>query len=148
MDQQHRRGPAALPPCISVRRDAVASARHDLAICVVAEEVARRALLCLEREIAQQTERAVDPASGDAAVESFAAWLTEARRCARTARNRLDDAEADTACARASLSLCRAALQRAEATFDLVAAGRPAWRRLVLAAQTAWDALQGETVRE
>lgn len=100
-----------------VRSLAVADARRALAEAISDRGAAQAALDEAGRAVLRARQRATR-ASGDEEVESFAAWLPQARRAGRDAAVHLQQAEFGAAVARAALRLAHAGLASATEGFD------------------------------
>lgn len=105
-----------LEAVLRIRRMAVDTARRHLAEALTIEETARRHAEAAEARIVSEGQAAADIATGDSAVEAFAAWLPVGRAEAQTARVAHDKAVTDVNMARAAVTVARAA---AEAAADL-----------------------------
>jgi flagellar export protein FliJ len=101
---------------LKLRRLAVEEARQGLAGCLAREDAAERALAESEAILHREMLAAQSSAS-DGEVEAFAAWLPQGRQAVRRAQEARDSAAAETALARAALTLARSA---AEAVDNLV----------------------------
>ena len=104
-------------PLISLarlRRQAVDEARKTLAGCLDLETAAERRAAAGEAAIALEIQAVSDLSVGDHAVESFGAWLSQARATATAARLEQQRAAADSARARAGLIAARAAAEAVE----------------------------------
>lgn len=102
---------------IRLRRAACDDAQRSVVRCLAEESRAESAAHYVEREIVLETQAASEPDGSDAVVEAFAAWLPTAINRSKLAREMLEQLQADTARARAGLSVCRRALETVE-TFQ------------------------------
>jgi len=116
--------PDPLDTVLRIRRLAMDDAARILATCLRVEEEARHAADAAEATIGAEGEIAADLSSGDGAVEAFARWLPLGRARAAAARVRHDTATAETARARAGVTIARAATEAALALAERRAAER------------------------
>jgi flagellar export protein FliJ len=113
-----------LESLLRLRRLAVDQARRGLADCLRVESQAAHAVAAIETAIDHETDVATDLASGDAEVETFAAWLRRIRPKQDAAHAAEAQAEASTAQGRAILAAARAAVRAAEEMLGEHAAAR------------------------
>ncbi len=104
----------ALRTLVRLRQGAVSEAKRLLASCLDAETRARNAAAHAERRITLEAEAACRIEAGDAAVESFAAWLPAGRQAVEEARRAEQAGRAETERARAAMVLARTAAEAAE----------------------------------
>ena len=105
----------SLQAVLRLRRIASDEARRLVTEAVSREDAARETADDAEREIVRETALACSLEVDDTAVETFSAWLAEARLRAEAARKAADRAAAETTRARAALRLARAGLEATEA---------------------------------
>jgi len=103
-----------LEALLRLRRLAADEARRGLADCLRNEDYAMHAVALIEVAIEREMAAATSLAGGDAEVEAFAAWLHRIRPKQHAAHMAEDQAEAETANARAVLAAARAAVQATE----------------------------------
>lgn len=99
---------------VRLRRFAVDEARGALADCLRCEEAADAAVDGIAAAIERETEAATSLSTNDADVEAFAAWLRRIRPEQHAAHAAQDQAEIETARARAVVAAARGALEAAE----------------------------------
>ncbi len=128
--------PDPLDTVLRIRRMALDDAARALAACLHAEENARQAAGAAEAAIGAESEAATDLSAGDGVVEAFARWLPVGRARVAAARLREDTAMAETARARAGVTVARAAMKAASALAE-----RRAVERNLLAERRAQAAL-------
>ena len=104
----------ALRTLVRLRQGTVGEAKRLLATCLEAETRARNAAAEAERRIAREAEAACRLEAGDAAVESFAAWLPVGRHAVEAARRAEEASRSDTERARAAMVLARTGAEAAE----------------------------------
>ena len=125
-----------LDAVLRVRRMAVDTARRHLAESLTIEEAARQRVAAAEARIESELQVAADLATGDGAVEAFAAWLPIGRALVVAARAEHDKTLTDVNMARAAVTVARAA---AAAAADLQS--RRAADRAALAERRAQNAM-------
>lgn len=103
-----------LDALLRLRQVAVDQSRRDLADCLGAEAEAEAAVRLIDASIEHEAEVVSDLGAGDAEVEAFAAWLRRMRPRQREAKRAVEQAEADTAAARAALAMAQAAVRAVE----------------------------------
>jgi flagellar export protein FliJ len=99
---------------IRLRHFAVDEARGALADCLRDEEAAEAEAARIAAAIERETDAAASLSTSDAQVEAFAAWLRRIRPEQQAAHTAQDQAEIETARARAVVAAARAALEAAE----------------------------------
>ncbi len=99
----------SLAALLRLRRLTVDDAKRLLAASLRAEEAAQKKAEAAESSIGDEAAAASDLASGDGAVEAFAAWLPVGRSQAVTARAAHEQLRSEVAMARAGLTAARAA---------------------------------------
>jgi flagellar export protein FliJ len=99
---------------VRLRQLAADEARGLLADCLRDEEAAEGAAARIAASIERETDAAISLSTTDAQVEAFAAWLRRIRPEQQAAHAAQDQAEIETARARAMVAAARAALEAAE----------------------------------
>ena len=107
--------PDPLATVLRLRRVTVDDAKRALAAVLRAEEAAQVKAEAAERCIDAEAAVASDLASGDDAVDAFAAWLPVGRSQAAAARVEHEQLRSEVAMARAGLTAARAAAEAADA---------------------------------
>jgi hypothetical protein len=125
-----------LDAVLRIRRMAVDAARRHLADSLTIEEAARKRVAAAEARIESEAAVAADLATGDAAVEAFAAWLPVGRAIVGAAQAEHEKALTDVNMARAAVTVARAS---AAAAADLQS--RRAADRAALAERRAQNAM-------
>ncbi len=113
-----------LPVVHRLRRLAADEARRALAEYLTVESEAAAALRALDAEIAAETDAASDPDQDDRPVEDFAVWLRRISVDRAAAVAALEDAETQSAEARAVLAASRTAERALEILMEQQAAER------------------------
>ncbi len=119
--------PDPLDTVLRIRRMALDDAGRTLAACLHTEDDARQAAEAAEAAeaaIGAEGEMAADLSAGDGAVEAFARWLPVGRARVAAAQSREDTAVAETARARAGVTVARATMKAALALSERRAAER------------------------
>jgi len=104
----------ALHQVVRLRRVVLDEAIQDFAECLRKETEAGQTLRTIEAAIAREVDKAGDLDGSDAMVEAFGTWFRRARDDLQTATTGFEQAQADTARARAVMSAARSALEAAE----------------------------------
>jgi hypothetical protein len=125
-----------LDAVLRIRRMAVDAARRHLADSLTIEEAARKRVAAAEARIESEAAVAADLATGDSAVEAFAAWLPVGRAIVGAAQAEHEKALTDVNMARAAVTVARAS---AAAAADLQS--RRAADRAALAERRAQNAM-------
>ena len=113
-----------LEALLRLRHLAVDQARRGLADCLRVEGQAAQSVAALQAAVEHEIEAATNPASGDAEVEAFAAWLRNIRPKQQAAHTAEAEAEAATSQARAIVAAARAAVRAAEEMLEEHVAAR------------------------
>jgi len=103
-----------LAAVLRLRRLAMEDASRDFAECLRSEAEAGKAVAAVEAAIERETDIASSLEAGDAVVEAFGAWLKRARKDLRAAQTMREHTENETARARATLAVARAAVKATE----------------------------------
>ncbi len=103
-----------LAAVLRVRRLAMEDATRDFAECLRCEAEAGQAVAAVEAAIERETEVASSLSAGDAVVEAFGAWLKRVRKDLRAAQALHEQAENETARARAALAVARSGVKATE----------------------------------